>query len=169
MINADQFNNLFDKCLAQYKAGNTNFNTYYDEQDLAFLASIGYKVREFFDFIEDYGDAQVPTPQEALLIAQIRQNYLNQEQNGEASTHEISHDDLPVFGEKIQGISYLPRILVKATAKLKGELNPDIMYGCGGDRNFISKNPAYTASSFLQLVWDMNFDGEKVAEALKNS
>lgn len=169
MINPAQFNTLFDKCLAQYKSGNTNFDSYYNQEDLAFLASIGYKVREFFDFIEDYGDAQVPTPQEAIAIAQIRQNYLQQEQAGTPSTHEISHDELPVFGETIQGIDYLPRILFKATAKLKGELDPDIMFGCGGDRRFISKFPAYTLSSFLQLVWDSNFDGDKIAEALKNS
>ncbi len=169
MINPDQFNALFDKCLAQYKSGNKDFNSYYNEQDLEFLASIGYKVREFFDFIEDYGDAQVPTPQEALAIAQVRQNYLLQEQGGTLSTHEISHDELPVFGETIQGIDYLPRILFKATAKLKGELDPDIMFGCGGDRRFVSKFPAYTLSSFLQLVWDLNFDGDQIATTLKSS
>ena len=34
----------------------------------------------------------------------------------------------------IDGIAWLPRILVKARLKLRGEMPADLMYGCGGDR-----------------------------------
>ena len=53
------FIELFNRCLEKYKSGNEDFTTYYTDGDLAFLSSIGYKTREFFDFVEDFGDSQV--------------------------------------------------------------------------------------------------------------
>ena len=144
---------LFDRCTSAYRAGNFNYETGYAPAELEFLESIGYKKREFFDFIEDYVDEQTPSPTTALLIAAVRRDYFLVEQDGGKSDKTIVMDDLPSFGEEFEGIDYLPRILAKARGKLRGELDPDIMFGCGGDRNFLSKNGDIPPADFLRHVW----------------
>ena len=65
----DQFLKLFRRCIEAYRGGNTDYESYYTEDDLSFLQSIGYKPRELFDFVEDLADAGEPTESTALLIA----------------------------------------------------------------------------------------------------
>ena len=76
-----------------------------------------------------------------FLIAAVRREYLNQEQGGVLSEHELVEPDLPSREDELEGFRWLPRILTKARAKLKGELHPDIMYSCGGDRKFLKVAP----------------------------
>ena len=162
----DQFLELFGRCLTSYREGNTDFMSYYSEDDLIFLATIGYKPREIFDFVEDFADEGVPSESTALLIAAVRRDYFMTIQKGQASDHEISRSDVPSFGEETEGIAYLPRIFAKATAKLKGELDPDMMYGCGGDRNFLSEHGIHPAD-FLRHVWAADGDLSKVAALVR--
>lgn len=157
-----QFSELFERCLARYRSGDEDFAQYYREEDEAFLKSIGYKPREFFDFVEDFGDGGEPTLSTAILIASARRDYLNHEMNGELSSHEISPSDLPGKSEALEGFVWLPRILMKAMGKLRGELNPDIMYCCGGDRHFLRTHNIPPAD-FLRAVWSTDGDGEKMA------
>ncbi len=154
---------IFARCASAYQAGNFDYETDYTPQELKFLESIGYKKREFFDFIEDYIDEKTPSPTTALLIAAVRRDYFLVEQNGKASDQTILRDDLPSFGEELEGIDYLPRILTKARAKLRGELDPDIMFGCGGDRNFLAKNGDIPPADFLRHVWSAGSDDHKIA------
>jgi len=163
----DQFLTLFRSCLEKYKSGNKDFNSYYSAKDLAFLQSIGYKPRELFDFIEDLADEGSPSESTALLIASVRRDYLHTVQSGKISTHEINAHDLPTFGDTLDGINYLPRILTKARAKLKGELNPDIMYGCGGDRNFFKKHGNIPPSDFLRNVWACGENDQHIIDYLR--
>ena len=53
-----------------------------------------------------------------------------------------------------------PRILPKARAKLRGELPDEVMYGCGGDRQFFQSNNIHPAE-FLRVVrnWGDNDQG----------
>ena len=134
----DQFTELFQRCLKEYQSGNSDFNSYYSAEDSSFLKSIGYKPRELFDFVEDLADGGVPSASTALLIAAVRRDYFIVEQNCEHSDKEFNRDDIPSFNEKLSDIAYLPRIIAKARAKLKGELDPDLMFSCGGDRKFLS-------------------------------
>ncbi len=164
----DTFCALFERCVFAYKQGDFSYETGYSADELEFLASIGYKKREFFDFIEDFVDEGVPSMSTALLVAAVRRDYFLVEQGGKASEKAIVMDDLPSFGEDFEGIPYLPRILKKARAKLKGELDPDIMFGCGGDRNFLSKNGDIPPADFLRHVWAAGTDDSKVAEWVKN-
>lgn len=159
---------LFARCSSAYKAGNFDYEKDYSAQDLAFLKSIGYKPREFFDFIEDNIDEGEPSPTTALLIAAARRDYFIVHQHGIASTETITRDDLPSFGEEMDGIPYLPRILTKARGKIRGELDPDIMFGCGGDRNFFSKNGNIEPADFLRHIWAAGDNDEKVADWVKN-
>ncbi|MBT8035992.1 MAG: DUF5069 domain-containing protein [Verrucomicrobiae bacterium] len=149
----DSFLQLFRSCVEQYRSGNLDFNSYYQPDDLAFLQSIGYKPRELFDFVEDLVDEQVPSESTALLVAAVRRDYFLCVQNGELSTHEITTDDLPTFGDTLDGIAYFPRILRKAQAKLRGELDPNIMFGCGGDRKFLRDHGDIHPADFLRHVW----------------
>lgn len=164
----DHFTNLFDRCLKEYQGGNRSFESYYSSEDLKFLSSIGYKPRELFDFIEDLADEGSPSASTALLVAAVRRDYFLVVQGGEHSTVEITSKDLPTFGDELDGIAYLPRIITKARAKLKGELDPDIMFGCGGDRNFLSKNGNIHLADFLRNVWAADGDDAKIAAYVRS-
>ncbi|MBC7979345.1 MAG: DUF5069 domain-containing protein [Armatimonadetes bacterium] len=163
----DIFTDLFERCTKAYRAGEFDYEKDFSAKELEFLGSIGYKPREFFDFVEDYVDEGVPSATTALLVAAVRRDYFLVQQGGVASVNVVTRDDLPGFGEEFQGIAYLPRILVKARAKLRGELDPDLMFSCGGDRNFLSKHGDTPAEDFLRHVWASGDDDAKVAEWIK--
>ena len=59
---------------------------------------------------------------------------------------------LPAKTDAVHGIAWLPRIIPKTKAKLRGELPPSLMYCCGGDRNFFTTHDIHPAE-FLSLVW----------------
>lgn len=160
------FIELFQRCLERYRSGDYDFSGYYTDADLAFLTSIGYKPREFFDFVEDYGDGGDPSPSTAVMIASARRDYLRWEMDGKLSDHEIRPDELPSRSEALGGYQWLPRILAKARGKLRGELDPDIMYGCGGDRGFLSRHNIAPAD-FLRAVWSAGDDDDKMVEFVR--
>jgi hypothetical protein len=158
-----EFLGLFERCVAKFRSGNTDFNRYYTAADSEFLKSIGYKPREYFDFVEDFcGYDGDPSAGTALLIAAARRDYLLTVQHGKTSTAELDPGKLPPKDStRLGGIRWLARILVKARAKLRGELHPDIMYGCGGDRQFLSGNNIHPAD-FLRAAWASGDDDAKL-------
>ena len=163
-----QFTELFRRCLDLYQGGNSDFMSYYSKDDLTFLGSIGYKPRELFDFVEDLADEDVPSESTALLIAAVRRDYFLTMQNGVASKVEITGNDVPTREAGLGGIAYLPRIIAKANAKLRGELHPDLMFSCGGDRKFLTEKKIH-AADFLRHVWAADGDDEKVLSFVKSS
>jgi hypothetical protein len=156
------FLTLFDRCVLSYRDGNQDFESYYNTEDLGFLNAIGYKTREFFDFVEDYCDDGTPSPSSALLVAAVRRDYFLNVQNTSNDGRLLTAEDIPTFGDTLQGIAYLPRILAKARAKLRGQLDPDLMFGCGGDRNFLSKHGNLHPADFLRQVWAAKDDDQKL-------
>jgi len=162
------FRALFDRCVASYRGGNGDFATYYGEADLAFLRSIGCKPREFFDFVEDFVGYGEPGAETAVLIAAVRRDYLHTIQKGEHSAHEIAQTDLPAKDAALEGVRWLPRLLRKAQAKLRGELDPDMMFCCGGDRDFFREHDIHPAD-FLRVVWaaDHGADAERVLDYVR--
>lgn len=164
---ASQFSELYDRCVTRYRGGDEDFNGYYTDADLAFLDSIGYKPRELFDFVEDWCDYGEPSPATAVLIANVRRDYLRLEMGGVKSDHEITNNDLPPKTEELDGIVWLPRIIRKARAKLRGELDPDMMYCCGGDRKFLRTHDIAPAD-FLIAVWNAGDDDEKIVEFVRS-
>lgn len=161
-----RFLSLFDDCTAKYRKGDTDFNGYYAPDDLAFLSEIGYKPREFFDFVEDFVNYGDPTPDTALLIAAVRRDYLLVIQKGRHSSHETTPDQLPPKPQEVDGIPWLPRLIAKARLKLRGEMDPEIMYGCGGDRQFLTKYDIHPAD-FLRTVWAAGDDDAKIIDYVK--
>jgi len=164
-----QFLELFRQCLAAYKGGNHDFMSYYSENDLTFLKSIGYQPREFFDFVEDLGDGGEPTESAALLVAAARRDYFLAVQNGQPSDRVVGSNDVPSRDEKLNGIAYLPRIIAKAQAKLRGELDPDLMFSCGGDRNFLRTHGPIHPADFLRQVWAADGDNQRIADFVQRS
>ena len=81
----EKFNELFTRCLSAYENGNSDFMSYYSPNDHEFLASIGYKPREFFDFVEDLADEGLPAQSTALLVAAVRRDYFLTIQSGKTS------------------------------------------------------------------------------------
>ena len=165
----DQFLELYRRCLSAYQKGHEDFMSYYSDEDLQFLASIGYKPRELFDFVEDFADEGEPTESTALLVAAVRRDFFLVVQEGKASDKEITRDEVPSFGEEFDGIAYLPRIITKAKAKLRGELDPDIMFGCGGDRKFLREHGEIHLADFLRHVWAAEEDHTQIAQFVKAS
>jgi hypothetical protein len=160
------FTELFNRCLEQYNSGNDDFNSYYSEADLAFLKSIGYKPRELFDFVEDLGDGGEPSLTTAVMVASVRRDYLEHIMDGQHSDHEIQPDELPGKGEELDGFVWLPRIIMKARGKLRGELDPNIMFSCGGDRKFLRTHDIAPAD-FLRAVWAAGDDDSKIVDFVK--
>lgn len=164
----ETFTLLFNRCVELYRAGNSDFEGYYSAEDLKFLKGIGCKPRELFDFIEDHVDENAPAATTALLIAAVRRDYLQVVQKGKLSDKEITREALPTFGDTLGEIAYLPRIITKARAKLRGELDPDIMYCCGGDRAFLRKKSIHPAD-FLRHVWAAGDNDEKILELISST
>jgi len=148
-----RFSKLFQSAIEKYQEGHQKADSLVDEKGRKFLASIGHTEQEFFDFVEDFAKAGEPTLETALKIASVRRDYFLKEQNGAPSPHRISMDDLPPKDAEIEGIAWLPRLIPKAEAKLRGEMPPDLMYGCGGDRKFF-KTHRVDAADFLRKAWD---------------
>ena len=163
----ETFESLFNRCLQLYVGGNRNFESYYSEEDLAFLGSIGYKPREFFDFVEDYGDGADPLPSTAMLIAAVRRDYFIVVQEGVFSDEVLTSSSAPGRGESLGGMSYLPRIIAKAEAKLRGELDSNLMYCCGGDRGFLRQHGDLHPADFLRRVWAADGDHQQIVDWIK--
>lgn len=162
------FTELFERCLDRYRSGDAGFENYYSAADLAFLESIGYGEREFFDFVEDFAQGGDPSPAAATLIASVRRDYLREVMRGAKSDRVLDPAALPSRTAELDGIVWLPRILAKARAKLRGELDPDTMFCCGGDRAFLRRHDIAPAD-FLRAVWAAGDDDAKVVAYVKRS
>ncbi len=162
------FTALFERCLARYRAGDTDFEGYYDSADLSFLDSIGYSKREFFDFVEDLAVGGTPSLTTAVMIASVRRDYLREVMKGAKSDRVLDPATLPAKTSEVEGFVWLPRILAKARAKLRGELDPDTMFCCGGDRAFLSRHDIAPAD-FLRAVWAAGDDDAKLIDYVKRN
>ncbi|MEJ2232105.1 MAG: DUF5069 domain-containing protein [Nitrospirales bacterium] len=149
----EEFRTLFESKVPVYKSGIRSVDAMFSKEEEDFLHSIGATPQEIFDFVEDWCEDGEPDLETVLAITGIRRDYFFQEQQGRFSEHLIITSELPSRHESLSGLEWFPRIIEKAKAKLRGELQPDLMYSCGADRRFIKKvnfNPA----EFLQVVWE---------------
>ena len=160
---------LFVQSLERYRVGETNPERHFTDEQKAYLAAIGMNARELFDFAEDHakydGD---PDWETVLLIATARRDYFLAEMNGQPAGQTVSMDSLPTKDDKLDGIPWLPRLIKKAEAKLRGEMPADLMYGCGGDRRFFQEHGVHPAD-FLRRVWAARGDEQKILEFVKAS
>lgn len=162
------FRELFERCAKLHRGGDARGANWFTAADKAFLNSIGYTTQEFFDFVDDhcrYG-AEGPTLETSLLVAAVRRDYFQVMQHGKRSGKIVLPSELPPKPAAVDGIPWLPRLIVKARAKLKGEMDPDTMFCCGGDRAFFEQHRLHPAD-FLRVTWAAGDDDRKIIEWVK--
>lgn len=160
------FREIYSKAVRLYQDGQRDAETYFDNEELTFLASIGHTAQEIYDFAEDFINAGEPEYDIALLVAAARRDYFLVVQEGKPSDKRVAPGDLTGKEVEEEGIVWLPRIIEKANAKLRGEMDPDLMYGCGGDRKFFKENNVHPAD-FLRHVWAAGEDRKKIIDFVK--
>lgn len=163
-----QLRSLYDKGLKLYAQGNFDVSTYFEDSEKSFLASIGLRPINVYDYVEDFSDAGEPDWDTYLLIAAARRDYFLYEQNGVQNVSEISETDLPPKNAELDGIRWLPRIIRKAQCFIEGGLCHNIMYCCGGDRKFLKAHNIHPAD-FLREIWSARGDQQKILAFVKNA
>ena len=159
---------VYDKAVAFLREGKTDLPTFFSDEEKHFLASIGLKPINVYDFAEDFADSGEPDWDTFLLIAAARRDFFLHEQNGQINPKELDPSELPARKTTLGGIEWLPRILMKARCFLEGGLCHDIMYCCGGDRNFLRRSHIHPAD-FLRVVWASKGNDQRVLEFVEKS
>jgi hypothetical protein len=151
-----------------YRAGKQTADAMFDATQRGFLKEIGATAAEIFDFVEDTYLGGEPGVETSLLITSVRRDYFLTIQEGRSSSRVIDMDALPAKDEQFGGIEWLPRIIEKARAKLRGEMPAELMYCCGGDRAFLREHGIHPAD-FLREVWAADNDRERILEYVKKN
>lgn len=149
---AEQLHVLYNKAAKLYPTGQRDASSYFDSTEKAFLAANGLTPQNLYDYAEDDTGGNGPGWDKAIAIEMIRRDYFLNAQNGKTSTDVIDESKMPAKTDELKGISWLPRIIPKAKAKLRGELPASLMYCCGGDRRFFQEHDINPAE-FLSVVW----------------
>jgi len=155
----------YNEAVDRYQRGKRNAEHVIPETSLSFLESIGMSAQELYDFVEDWITAGEPPFVTVAAITAVRRDYFVNIQKGKPSEHAVETSSLPPGSEELAGYRWLPRIIAKAQAKLRGEMSPDIMYGCGADRPFLRK-VGIDPAEFLRLVWQAGGNKLVVLEAI---
>lgn len=147
------FRALYDKAVALYAKGQRGAGTYFTSDETAFLAANGITAQHLYDYAEDHNNYDgEPGYDRALGIELVRRDYYLNQQGGKTSSAILDESRLPAKTAAIRGIEWLPRLIPKAKAKLRGELPSSLMYCCGGDRGFFKQHDILP-HEFLNLVW----------------
>lgn len=165
---AKTFGDHFADALDAYRAGKRDAEKMFGTSEREFLKTIGATPQEIFDFVEDTFLGGEPGAETALLVTAVRREYFLTVQKGKHSTNVIDMDALPSKSAELAGIEWLPRIIEKARAKLRGEMPPELMYGCGGDRAFLREHGIHPAD-FLREVWAAGNDVARVIDYVKRA
>jgi hypothetical protein len=160
---ADRFRTLYDKAVKLYASGKTGADTYFTTDETAFLAANGLTPQNIYDYAEDHHGYGEPGYDRALAIELVRRDYFLNAQGGKSSGQIIDATELPAKTAAARGVEWLPRLIPKTKAKLRGELPASLMYSCGGDRAFFAKHDIHPAE-FLTLVWRNENNDEAIVD-----
>ncbi len=158
-----RFRTLFDQKVVSYKNGLRNAEDMFSEEEKDFLRLIGATAQEIYDFVEDWCDDGEPDLEMVVAITKIRRDFFVNQQQRQVSKLVMNTDLFPPREASLAGLTWFPRIIEKARAKLLGELPSDLMYSCGADRKFlkgVNVNPA----EFLQVVWEAGDDVDHIVQ-----
>lgn len=159
-----EFKAIYDKAVALYAQGKRGADTFFSPEETAWLAANGMTPQHLYDYGEDHNNYQGdPGFAHALTIETVRRDYFLNVQQGRRSTTVLDETKLPAKTDTARGIAWLPRLLPKARAKLRGELPSSLMYCCGGDRKFFKEHDILPAE-FLALVWRSGPDDAAVID-----
>lgn len=156
----------YDKALDFHKAGGRDPDAFLTPNERDELATIGLVPINVFDYAEDCVKHGEPSWEAFLLVAAARRDYFLYELDSKLAPSTLSEADLPSKKEALEGFVWLPRIVQKARAFLRGTLPKEIMYGCGGDRNFLQTHDLHLGE-FLRMVWACESDTSKLLKFLK--
>jgi hypothetical protein len=158
-----KFRVVYDRALGSYKNGAEDAASLLSPDDVLWLQSIGARAQDLFDYVEDAQKYGEPDFETALLVEAVRRDYFLTIQKGSPSATVLDQASMPAKTDAVRGIEWLPRIIPKALAKLRGELPSSLMYGCGGDRNFFKTHDIHPAE-FLRVVWAYADEHEKIVD-----
>ena len=154
------FHAVYERATARYAKGGATSSSLLEKADSAFLASNGITPQTLYDYVDDLANYGEPSYEQAHAIELVRRDYFHNAQDARPSAATLNPATLPAKSDAVRGISWLPRLLPKALAKLRGELPAELMYGCGGDRAFFKQHDILPYE-FLNLVW--RFEGDDSA------
>ena len=149
---AESLRSIWDKACTRYSKGQRGADSYFTADELAFLGANGLTAQHLYDYAEDFTGGGEPTWDTALAIELVRRDYFLNAQGSRASAVVLDESKLPAKTDTVRGVEWLPRIIPKAKAKLRGELPASLMYCCGGDRRFFKAHDIHPAE-FLTLIW----------------
>lgn len=147
-----KFREVYDRALASYRAGARDAQKLLSAADVRWLESVGSGAQDLFDCAEDAANYGEPDFETALLVQSLRRDYFLNVQGGKPSKVVLDVAKMPAKTDAVRGLAWLPRIIPKTKAKLRGELPASLMYGCGGDRSFFTTHDIHPAE-FLRVVW----------------
>ena len=160
---AQRFHALFEQAVARYASGKRGADVFFSTEELSFLAANGMTAQHLYDYAEDRNNYGEPDAETALAIESVRRDYFLNVQDVRALTVMLDATTLPPKSAAVRGITWLPRLLPKARAKLRGELPASLMFGCGGDREFFAQHDIFPAE-FLSLVWRSGDDDAAIVD-----
>jgi len=154
---------IYHKAFEQYKTDQRDVSTLFSDPERAFLAAHGLTAQALYDYVEDEANYGEPGWNNALSIELVRRDYFLNKQAGKPSAAVLDVNQMPAKTDAVRGIEWLPRLIPKAKAKLRGELPPSLMYNCGGDRRFFKQHDINPAE-FLRAVWAHESDDEAIID-----
>ena len=160
---APKFQVLYDQAVALYAKGQRGADTFFAADETQWLAANGLTPQHLYDYAEDQANYGEPGFAQALAIEAIRRNYFVNVQEGRALSTVLDEAALPAKTDAVKGIAWLPRLMPKTRAKLRGELPTSLMYCCGGDRKFLKAHDI-SPSEFLGVVWRHEHDDAAVID-----
>ena len=163
----EQLRKLFAEGVKHYRAGQRSVDRFFTDDEVEFLAALGCSAQEMFDFVEDYSGGGEPSFETVLLVTAIRRDYFLNDLGGKPAAEMRPMGNFPAKSDELDGIAWLPRIVEKARSKLRGELPPEMMYGCGGDRPFLKRHNI-NLGDFLRFVWRAGEDTQSIVDYVKN-
>lgn len=159
-----RFRALYETAVARYRQGQRGPDTFFTAEEKSWLAANGIAPQHVYDYAEDHNNyAGEPGLFHAFAIECVRRDYFLNVQGGRASSTTLDAAKLPAKTDAVRGIAWLPRLLPKARAKLRGELPPSLMFCCGGDRAFFKEHDILPAE-FLTALWRSGDDDAPVVE-----
>jgi hypothetical protein len=161
---ASTFRSLHDQSVAHYARGRRGADTFFTAEESAWLAGNGLTAQHLYDYAEDHNNyGGEPGFEIALGVEYLRRDFFLNVQQGRSSGVISNPDTWPAKDESVQGIGWLPRILPKTRAKLRGELPASMMYCCGGDRRFFKTHDIHPVE-FLNLVWRLGDNDDAIVD-----
>ncbi|TVR50513.1 MAG: DUF5069 domain-containing protein [Puniceicoccaceae bacterium] len=147
---------LHSKAVRQYRDGGRDPGSYFNEEETAALGFLGASPQCLYDYAEDWVTSGEPDFATVLMVQAVRHDYFHFVMGGKRSRKVVKESSLPAKTDEVRGLAWLPRLIAKAHAKLRGELPDSLMYGCGGDRPFLRRHNVHLAE-FLRAAW--HFEG----------